>query len=1015
MSIFKDTLKPYVAAQLKARQTVVSNEGFRDETFLRYTTGKNSWVRMTSFVDYNNSQSLARKYILEGGTLYNKANDVFALREGVGSKGSVYVNDIDLAYGTKKSDRPFGIRPMPGIINADIINKSAYGSLREATVKFYAWDKHQLEELELLYMRTGYTVLLEWGWSQYLTHSVANSAGINNINIGTPLITNFNTPTINCFQAGLNDDVVYDTITSLSEKTYGNYDAMLGYVKNFSWQLMPNGGFECSTILISRGEVISTLKLSSNSSYVIGDPTVQDKPALTQFEKALLSIKAHINNSEIVNPQGELYAVKVDPNATTPPPPPPPITQTEADATYESIKTLMASNTFIAFNDGKTYTAPSAWFDPIGLLRPCEGGNDGTAIEYIRFDKFIHLLNCLFGLKNGDTGEFITQIVVPIGTPCLASEDSVSVDPETCIIKNSKATFVTDKPTGFDPVMYYEWDGSNGGTTLIPEFVQATGFGDISSIYVSINKLLEIYRSMASNNKDGVLLVTYLQKLLDSISFALGGINNFKLHNDKNIIKIIDIAYLEKGAKYNDKFEFDLIGLKSICRDVKISSKIFESQSTMIAISAQNRANIGDIYSSTQNYLNKGLTDRLVPNKVIGQQLPDELEYYKAIYANLANLSGYLKKKVIGEPFTSATGTTTPFNVTTVPQQNEVSNASNLLKTTLLQLNGKDLDFKALIPFELEITLDGIGGFVQGQIFTINQSILPKSYSTQKVGFIITGISHSLQNNDWTTIIKTQVCLLDPIFEGAADKTKLKEIITEYQKLNNQATVVWCALADYMVYATDEYIRLINSLGTYTDGTADVVNLLNGKPIGKTGIAYFDNGSMIKGDYAKQGFFTLTGFRNYYQKWNTEVRSTIQSKLGATSPLLTLIPMDLDKVITLKKLENGQIVEIKLLPNTLDDFMYKDNFSFLTRSPNPFGSKYNIPLNQGTKTTVQGAAATVKTETFMYYDDKSKSQLFNIYYDFVKQQFKGKTDPLFDPNNSRILVSKYLDVTKFKQ
>jgi len=37
-----------------------------------------------------------------------------------------------------------------------------------------------------------------------------------------------------------------------------------------------------------------------------------------------------------------------------------------------------------------------------------------------------------------------------------------------------------------------------------------------------------------------------------------------------------------------------LLSLKSICRDVKIQSRIFESQSTMIAIAAQSQNNVGD-------------------------------------------------------------------------------------------------------------------------------------------------------------------------------------------------------------------------------------------------------------------------------------------------------------------------------------------------------------------------------------------------------------------------------------
>ena len=57
------------------------------------------------------------------------------------------------------------------------------------------------------------------------------------------------------------------------------------------------------------------------------------------------------------------------------------------------------------------------------------------------------------------------------------------------------------------------------------------------------------------------------------------------------------------------------------------------------------------------------------------------------------------------------------------------------------------------------MVLDGIGGFVIGQIFTVNKNILPKDYYNKNLGFIITGISHDLSKNDWITTIKETSCL----------------------------------------------------------------------------------------------------------------------------------------------------------------------------------------------------------------------------------------------------------------
>jgi hypothetical protein len=99
--------------------------------------------------------------------------------------------------------RQLGARPMPGITSVDINNKSAYGSLKEANIRYYCWDKHQLEELELLYMRTGYTVLLEWGWSQYLDSPTASPKSIGS--------------GIDIFNNSLTDDKVYSQIEKLKK------------------------------------------------------------------------------------------------------------------------------------------------------------------------------------------------------------------------------------------------------------------------------------------------------------------------------------------------------------------------------------------------------------------------------------------------------------------------------------------------------------------------------------------------------------------------------------------------------------------------------------------------------------------------------------------------------------------------------------------------------------------------------------------------------------------------------
>ena len=442
----------------------------------------------------------------------------------------------------------------------------------------------------------------------------------------------------------------------------------------------------------------------------------------------------------------------------------------------------------------------------------------------------------------------------------------------------------------------------------LPDFIAGgtTNIGYIGNIYISINKLIQIYRGLYSG-PDGVNILDYLQEVLDNCSFSLGGINDFKLFSTKNTIQIIDAKYFETGAdsKVSSKFKFDLFGLKSICRDVKINSRIFSEQSTMIGIGATsgNVANLGDVYTSTQNYFNKGLTDRVLattfdntPNSEypVDNVILTPDEYYRyTVYKNVEQLTSYVNRNVLGLPEGSQ-----QFKVTRLPQSNDVINAGSLLKTFHYQINGKDVNFKALIPFELEMTLDGISGLVIGQIFVIDKSILPKDYQSKNLGFIITGISNSLQNNDWTTTIKTQVCLLenDEITNKyGVNKSILKKLIKETRKAATKNGYFMCALADYMVQLTittnenekgDEllYMSDLNNPSTLVDNFF-LVKRLTSFIVNFTKIEQF-----LKNWYKQASTLKLKDFPKTYEEFiEPDIftkAGTLEEKLIAFAPTL---------------------------------------------------------------------------------------------------------------------------------
>ncbi len=212
MSIFREPFPNFVQNELDRRQDGIFTRDFK---FLHQLNSRSAWVRMTSGVNYGGNSDLAKKYVMQGGVLNHSTKetkdngivDVFTQKSGLGDKTKTYSN-----FSQDGQLNRTGIRPMPGITNVDIKTKGAYGSLQEATVNFVCWDIRQLEELEVLYMRPGYTVLLEFGW---------NFAKVNN---DLPKYDILNKT------EGITLNQAFAEIYTLIDQSGGTYDALLGYV-----------------------------------------------------------------------------------------------------------------------------------------------------------------------------------------------------------------------------------------------------------------------------------------------------------------------------------------------------------------------------------------------------------------------------------------------------------------------------------------------------------------------------------------------------------------------------------------------------------------------------------------------------------------------------------------------------------------------------------------------------------------------------------------------------------------
>ena len=266
-----------VVKQLIAREELVSTEK-KENNQLLFFNGNGAWARIVSSVntlteeetlglatgektikDVVGSKNLAFNNVIMGGTLKQGESLGGGVSEtthnpiNIDQDGYITAGDIKTSAYHKYSG--LGFRPTPGITSVSVKSKGTYGTLREAEVAVTVWDLEDLEMMQALYLRPGFTILLEWGHSLQLdseTKSVRKE--------------------IEFYRKFLRDRLKTETIErdlyEISQNSDFNYDSMFGYVSNFSWSFREDGGYDCTIKIISKGTILESLAVTFDPSNV---------------------------------------------------------------------------------------------------------------------------------------------------------------------------------------------------------------------------------------------------------------------------------------------------------------------------------------------------------------------------------------------------------------------------------------------------------------------------------------------------------------------------------------------------------------------------------------------------------------------------------------------------------------------------------------------------------------------------------------------------------------------------
>ena len=295
----------WVRNQINTRQKSLGKGNIPIRDYQHYTT-KSPFLRLASSVNLTNNgpegkrltdsvlqkliksgvpanlitgDSLAKNFILQGGVTNVTENEgklgFGGLKYGL-NNGSLFNG----SYGWGGvSER--GYVPMPGITNADVTYYNN-GALSKTTINIRCFSKAQFQLIDTLYLRPGYSLLLEFGHSQYLDNS-------GNLQTFENFIT---TPMSLLLKGDTSQWGMYKAIKQAREDYAGNYEAVFGMISKYNWQFNPDGSYDCQVQLTGMGTVIESLKVNvtspDNISQSTGSLDVEEDPLYRDKDKTVI-------------------------------------------------------------------------------------------------------------------------------------------------------------------------------------------------------------------------------------------------------------------------------------------------------------------------------------------------------------------------------------------------------------------------------------------------------------------------------------------------------------------------------------------------------------------------------------------------------------------------------------------------------------------------------------------------------------------------------------------------------
>jgi len=752
MNIVGENFPEFVKKQVEQRELFYGKKE-RDPQTLVYLNSNISWIKLGSSVNIDpNSQKYKDLEIPEGfggaelakrAVLFNGTSFQDTQFSGISRENSILNNSV---YGF--GGNQFGLSPMPGITSITTKYKNR-GSLRRGTVSLVAHNTKQFEIIELLYLRLGYTVLLEFGHSLYI-----NDEG---------QVESMGPTLMNDFLEGKfkNNNEVLQAILKKRDDYRGNYDALLARVINFSWSLQSNGTYEITIELSSIGDVIDSIKMNTKSSInlVKKENVDQQEETKGRFSEQLINTNsetselARIFSEKIRELKSKLY--------------PSFIIGKDIDSTQNQEQEII--NYFAGFSlsdnkDNLKNTKEYLYYIRFGeLLRLIEDNTIFSVNEfpYIEFDKDIKTNLILTDTYNFEkTGEFFQTFST--------DPRKVRVDTIFSFLKEDKTQEGKTLNSITSKLIYPLGD--------FHEKIGNSQVGRLMNVYLEMGFILQLFLELVDENGD-VSLNKFLEKICENINSSLGHLNKIEptiddtinkivfrdqtpLPNRDSVLKNILPNYFSLPTVFNIYSYSD--NKAGFVQDFSFTTQLSNNFATLTTIGAQAKGEVvGEDATAFSNW-NQGLTDRLNVTKNNPLRYPQPsfnnvtnsfIEYYSLDETELKIKEAILK--VYGDYSFGVRDFTSNTDLSIILKNYIKENRKKRLENLQSQENNtKTVNTSGFLPLNLSLKLNGLSGFKIYQKFNINQRILPRNY-TRNLEFIIKGITNTVNEGGWVTEIET--------------------------------------------------------------------------------------------------------------------------------------------------------------------------------------------------------------------------------------------------------------------